>query len=175
MTWLDPRQWILVLAFCAASVLGYHFWSARLIAQGDAAGYARAVAKYQAAAEKARAEGEARTLALQNSFDKARQEKAHAIFDLQRRHAADIERLRNRPERPASRPDLPATAGAGPAAASCTGSDLFRQDAEFLVREAARADLIRAELASCYADYERARAMTNAPPQDAKAIQQVAE
>lgn len=55
MSWLDPRQWLIVAAFIAASMLGYHFWSARLVGQGDAAGYGRARAEYNAAAIKATA------------------------------------------------------------------------------------------------------------------------
>ena len=37
---------------------------------------------------------------------------------------------------------------------SCNGSALFAEDAEFLVREAARADEIRIALQSCYNQYE---------------------
>jgi hypothetical protein len=52
--------------------------------------------------------------------------------------------LRNRPERPAS---LPATASA-PGACG-TGAGLYAEDAGFLVREAARADELRAALDAC--------------------------
>lgn len=61
----------------------------------------------------------------------------------------DLERLRNRPERPVSAAGMPAAPGA-----SCpcgTGAELCRPDAEFLAIEAARADTIRAGLAACYA------------------------
>jgi len=37
---------------------------------------------------------------------------------------------------------------------SCNGSALFAEDAEFLVREAARADEIRIGLQACYKQYE---------------------
>lgn len=63
--------------------------------------------------------------------------------------------LQNRPARPAASP------GTVPAAsASCkgaTGADLFRDDASLVVREAARADQIRAALAQCYSQYDAAR------------------
>jgi len=39
----------------------------------------------------------------------------------------------------------------------CTGTQLYREDAEFLTREAARADKILAERDYCYNQYERAR------------------
>ena len=37
---------------------------------------------------------------------------------------------------------------------SCNGSRLYAEDAEFLVREAARADEIRAGLTACYKQYD---------------------
>jgi hypothetical protein len=42
------------------------------------------------------------------------------------------------------------------------GSELSRQDAEFLTREAARADTIRSALATCYLQYDNVRdSLTN--------------
>jgi len=61
-----------------------------------------------------------------------------------------LKRLRNRPERPATS-DMPTTAGAGNGA--CTGADLYRPDAEFLVRLAASADRLRIGLEACQAAY----------------------
>lgn len=61
----------------------------------------------------------------------------------------DLERLRQRPERPAIAAGVPAAVD--PACAGATGAELSRPDAEFLVREAARADEIRAGLVACYA------------------------
>ncbi len=60
--------------------------------------------------------------------------------------AADLERLQRRP----ARTGLPE-----PARTDCppaTGADLSREDASFLVREAARADQLRTALGACY-DY----------------------
>lgn len=45
MSWIDPRQWVLVFLFCAASVIGVNFWKERLIEQGDHQGYQRATAE----------------------------------------------------------------------------------------------------------------------------------
>lgn len=59
---------------------------------------------------------------------------------------ADLERLRNRPERRIETvPGDPATGCKG-----ATGAELSGPDARFLVRLAARADQHRAALASCY-------------------------
>ena len=78
--------------------------------------------------------------------------------------AADRDRLldslRERPAR-ADRTDVPgaATAGAGPAA--CTGAELYRDDAAFLVRLAADADELRAAVERCQAAYDAMRSAVN--------------
>lgn len=59
---------------------------------------------------------------------------------------SDLERLRNRPPRVIRVPGDPATECQG-----ATGAELSREDAGFLVREAASADRHRAALAACYA------------------------
>lgn len=68
-------------------------------------------------------------------------------------HADLVDSLRQRPDRP-SAGGLPegATAGAGPVT-GCTGAQLYRPDGEFLAREAARADQLRAALGVCAAAY----------------------
>ena len=162
MSFLDPRQWLLAIAFLGAVVLGVKFWEHRLIQQGDQAGYTRAVSQAQKAADKARADAETKTRQLQTDADQARKEKADALDQLDRTSRALAERMRQRPERPASGASLPAPAIAGSAAFGCTGAQLYRSDGEFLVRESARADAIRIELQACYAAYERARGVVNA-------------
>jgi hypothetical protein len=67
---------------------------------------------------------------------------------------AAVASLRNRPER-AARPSTPTTSA--PDCKGSTGAELSRPDAEFLTREAARADGVRADLAACYAQYDDAR------------------
>lgn len=81
------------------------------------------------------------------------------IAALTRRADALAVSLRNRPDRPVAA-DVPqggdpATAGQG--AGLGTGLGLYRQDGEFLVGEAARANRLRVALAACYRDYEAAR------------------
>jgi hypothetical protein len=58
----------------------------------------------------------------------------------------ELDGLRNRPERPRDLPDTTIAACQG-----ATGAELSRLDAEFLAREAARADEQRAGLMACYA------------------------
>ncbi len=162
MSFLDPRQWLLAIAFIGAVVLGVKFWEHRLVQQGDQAGYTRAVSQAQKAADKARADAESKTRQLQTDADRARKEKADALDQLDRTARALAERLRQRPTRPAGGAGLPAPASAGPAAGGCNGAQLYREDGEFLAREAARADTLRIELQACHAAYERARSVVNA-------------
>lgn len=64
------------------------------------------------------------------------------------RLSSTLEQLRQRPER------LPEPA---PACKGTTGAELSRPDADFLAREAARADRLRQALAACYQQYEDVR------------------
>lgn len=161
MSWLDPRQWLLVIAFCAASTLGYSFWSARLIAKGDAAGYARADQKHQTAAAAARQVAADQTAALQTAADTARKAHHAALHDLDRVRAELLDSLRNRPQRPASGAHLPTPASPGGATSGCTGAQLYRADGEFLAGESARAEAVRVSLLACYAQYRRAESLIN--------------
>lgn len=60
--------------------------------------------------------------------------------------------LRNRPRRPTS-PAAESPAD-GQTATGCTGASLYAEDAEVALREAARADTIRAGLKACYAQFD---------------------
>jgi len=71
MSWLDPRQWLLVILFVAAGIGGFHFWEARLIATGHEAGYAKAKAEYSASALKAQEKARAETARMQKEKDDA--------------------------------------------------------------------------------------------------------
>lgn len=162
VSWLDPRQWLLILAFCGASALGVQFWSARLVEQGDAAGYGRAQAEHTTATLKLTTDARQRESALQTDADTDRREKNHEINRLHSEHAAALERLRSRPERPAdSAGHLPPTAGSGAVATGCTGAELYREDGQAFRGESFRAETIRVELKACYAQYERAQRVIN--------------
>lgn len=66
--------------------------------------------------------------------------------------------LRKRPMRPARSAAAAqgAAAGVRPApAGGCTGAELYREDAEFLLGEARRADAIRTALNQCIAQYDK--------------------
>ena len=99
------------------------------------------------------AEQKSRTqeLALQAAADEARSTKDAEITIIRSHLDAALVGLRERPLRSAN---LPGPAGACPPA---TGAQLSREDAEFLAREAARADLMLSRLNFCNAVYEKTR------------------
>lgn len=156
-----------IIAMLVAAVLAIAGWA--IHESGLDAGRAEIQAKWEeqrikdaAAAVQANLQARDREQALQSTVDRIRQEKTHEIRHLSAARDAALRELRNRDERPAVVGDAASVAdpaGPGPAA-SCTGDKLFRQDAEFLVWEAARADEVRAHLSECRAAYESAREVT---------------
>ena len=80
----------------------------------------------------------------QSDADKIRIEKDAQIKAINSQLVDSISELRKRTSRTSE-----ATNGKG-----CNGASLFAEDAEFLVREAARADEIRVGLEACYKQYE---------------------
>lgn len=109
--------------------------------------------EYQKKLETARAatkktEDELRLNALQTT-----KEKDAKIATTRRELDVALERLRTRPERPS--PESPSAAPGN--SSSCTGMSLYRADAEFLTREAARAQSVLIERDYYYKQYEDAR------------------
>lgn len=78
-----------------------------------------------------------------------RNKKDEEIRSVNKRLADALSGLRDRPSRTEG-----SVTGIGKAS---TGAELSREDADFLVREAARADEVVAERNACYAVYESAR------------------
>lgn len=93
---------------------------------------------------------------LQVAIDNERKTKDEKIKLLSDQLSTALISLRQRPLRD--------TAVEPKSACHCKGADgskLFREDAEFLVREAARADRAVRELHSCYRSYESVRDLLN--------------
>lgn len=74
-------------------------------------------------------------------------EKENAIKDLNKRHAAIVNSLQQRPTRQSSS-EAPTSPAVCTGTAS-TGDRLYREDAEFLIGEAARAEVIKQALRAC--------------------------
>lgn len=109
------------------------------------------------AADKARE----REQELQADANKFRNNAYAQINRLTRERDAALDSLRNRPERPsaaANAAGVPSTAGPGGEARHCTGADLYRDDAAFLVRLAADYKELGIRYDELWSLYQRARA-----------------
>ncbi len=138
---------IRALAIALALAVAFAGWQTRTIyvMRADKAERDATAAEGQRIAERAQAAiYRAQAVELQKVSDAKNAELRRV------RAAADTEldRLRNRPERPAEMPGGGATASA---CADATGAGLSRPDAGFLVRFAALAAATRGELAACEA------------------------
>ncbi|MCY1224804.1 hypothetical protein D9M72_369780 [compost metagenome] len=141
---LSPRAWIAIAL--AAALAFSHFFVYR---SGKASVRADFDA-YQIAQTKALQQAEAKFRATEQEWQVAANQttkaKDEAIQNIRARLDDAVGKLRDRPQRPASGP-VPAPPSNCP---STTGAQLLRDDAEFLVRLAARADTIAAERDACY-------------------------
>ena len=81
-----------------------------------------------------------------------KKERDDEIQDIAAERDDALAELRKRPRRPA--PGATDSPGNGQAASGCTGAQLYREDAELALREAARADTIRVALKACYRQYD---------------------
>jgi len=105
--------------------------------------YAESVVKAQQAAKKAELE-------LQAKADQQVINKNEQIKSISNQLDRALVELRKRP----ARMPVPDVTRSGQGS---TGSSLYREDAEFLIREAARADEVVAQLQYCYRMYDAAR------------------
>ena len=88
----------------------------------------------------------------QQAANNIQKEKENEIRKLNATHAAIVNSLRDRKDRP--KDGVSDNTSVAQDGYNCTGKELFRSDAEFLAREAARADEIRIALKQCYAQYD---------------------
>lgn len=111
------------------------------------------IRSYQEEALLAQKKARATEQALQATIDRERTTHETKIRTINTQLVAALNELRERPTRTSvvytkSPCDCP----------GARGSQLFREDAEFLTREAARADRLATALQACYASYEAVRA-----------------
>jgi hypothetical protein len=155
-----PYRAIAAVIALAAIIAGGAWTLHRYEQAGYERGRDEALAEYTAAALKASQAARQREQALRETITQTQKEADHEKARLRTRLAAALDSLRNRPERPAGG-DVPADSSP---IVACTGASLFRADAEFLVREAARADQLRADLQACQEAYDSAREAMKATP-----------
>lgn len=137
---LPVRIGLMVAVIAGAGIAGWMWRGA--IAERDIATIEKSIAQQR---EQAATEARATERKQQEKVNEALREQNSALAGVADKLRLELGRLRNRPERPAVVPEAPRAACEG-----STGAELSRPDAEFLAREAARADEIRAGLVACY-------------------------
>lgn len=95
-------------------------------------------------------------IALQESFDNIQKEKNEKIKSLNSRVASLTWSLQQRPSR-AESAGVSNDSKVGEARQGSTGLGLYFEDSRFLLGEAARAELIKEELLTCYRSYDTAK------------------
>ena len=131
-----------ILAAVLAFVLNGFFWYAKGVGAEDN----RWKVKTHAAELKATLQARAKEQMWQETVNGTARNYEIKLAGVRRNLDTALDSLRDRPERPAT-----GGQAAGTGQSCATGTSLCRQDSEFLVREAARADTIRAGLEACYA------------------------
>lgn len=151
---LSPRFWLFTALAVIVSLFGFFMFRAgksAIRAEFDAYRLSQTQAL-----QKAEAEHRAKEQEWQASADKTTKAKDEQIRSINARADKLASELRNRPSRPASG-SVPASSLNGKGG---TGATLYAQDSEFLIREAARADRLRAALEACYKTYDEIRGKT---------------
>jgi hypothetical protein len=114
---------------------------------------ASVVAEYQIEIDKSVAKAIEDTKKLQESADVIKEKKYETLKRNNDKLLADIVSLQQRAKRPS-----PTNLAPNPSAReACTAAQLYREDAEFLAREAARADSVLIERNYYYEQYESIR------------------
>ncbi len=119
--------------------------------------YELRLAKAATAAVTQRATVEAQNVVLQDRVASLIEEQTHAQRATDRLSRALLERLSQRDTRPATDTGQAGSAQAGHPPDRGTGAQLYREDSEFLIREAARADRLRLAYGTCVAQYHALR------------------
>jgi hypothetical protein len=139
---------MLILAVVLAFIANGFYWNAKGSNAADTRWTAK-IEKERADSFKAAREIERN---LQEKYDAVAKKQAARLADTRRNLDIALDGLRDRPERPAGMPE-----GARTGCAGGTGAELSRPDGEFLAREAARADGIRAGLEACYSVIDKVK------------------
>ena len=141
---------VLAVTALGAGLFGYSQGAKSVQAELDAYRAATAMAQ-----EQLRTEALARERALQANANRLRKELTN-----EKTRTAAVQReladgLHERADRPGGG-GVSQAAGDRDAPAGCTGAELYRGDAQFLVGLAARADTLRLQLATCQSAYGQA-------------------
>ncbi len=138
MPTLNPWLILGVIVTAIGLLFGGYTW-------GDSARNTAWLAKTETDKRKAVEEAIQAERIQQGKVNEALRQQAASLAVINTRLHTDLNGLRKRPERSSAADSAARTACTG-----ATGAELSRSDAGFLVGEAARADEIRAGLATCY-------------------------
>lgn len=154
---LSPKVWIEIAVTVLVIAAGWYGYHAIYESGADSVRVKWAADKKDMAEQSAQisADALATTKALTETIERQRSDTRAQISLLNTSLASAVAGLRDRPSRDSSG-GVPRDTATG-AAAGATGADLLRQDGEFLVREASRADSLRLQLAQCQDQYNAAR------------------
>lgn len=146
----------IAIAVVIASLLGLHYVDKHYAVQEAITATTSSLnTKYDKSLKEANEKALRASNDLQASADKKLEEKDAKIKTIGVRLDSALSELRNRPYRPSDIATNP-----GPVQA-CTATGLYREDAEFLTREAARAASVVAERDYYYEQYEEVRKKIN--------------
>lgn len=155
---LSPRVWLEIAV--AALIAGACWWAYNAVydrgAQSVQIEWDKDKAAQAAASAKVTADALATTKTLAATIDTQRRQTNAQITALNNSLAGAIAGLRERPSR-SDAGNLSGNPATG-STSSGTGAGLYREDGEFLAREAARAKALTIRLAQCQAQYGAARA-----------------
>ena len=144
MTWL-LANWKLAVMAVLLALLGLQTVRVAGLKQ-DAADQRATAAEVARIAERA---NRTKEQSWQDAANQSAKAKDEALLNIHARLDDALGELRNRPQRPTGAvPAAPSACQAG------TGAGIYAEDAGFLVREAARADQLRAALGACYSQYD---------------------
>lgn len=118
-------------------------------------GYNEAVAKYEKQMAEDKKKTDAAQAQLQTKADQAVKDKQDAIQTADAKYTTLLNSLQHRTRRPTQTGSSAIAATPG----TCSGAELYREDAEFLAGEAARADKVTIERDFYYERYEYARSV----------------
>lgn len=144
-TLIDALEALLAIALAVAVGYGVYLYKDRQ--------YQKLEATYSKLSEEAEQAAIQHTQELQKQKDNADKDKQDALKKVATDYQSQLDSLRKRQVRPSVLPAASDVAG------TCTGAQLYREDAEFLAGEAARAEQVRIERDYYYGRYEDARKM----------------
>lgn len=150
---IKPWPWVALLILIA-SLTGFHVYDKNVAVKAAIVMTTTKLnTEYQKKLDQKVEEAATVTKKLQTDASKAQEQKDAEIKKLADSLSAATRSLQNRPKRESA----PVVTNPPSVVSSCTGAELYREDGEFLTREAYRAESLIGERDYYYNQYEKAR------------------